>query len=296
MMTPAAPALVSASDAWRMEVRPDLGGALTSLTRGGVPILRPTPPGAGDVLDTACFPLVPFANRVAGGVFQVGGRAVRLPVMLRFAPHALHGDGWQARWSVAAHAPTSVDLTLERPGDPDGWPWRYRAKLRFAIDPRGLTVDLTLTNADATPMPAGLGLHPYFVRTAGARLSLEASGVWRTDDSRIPVALVPPGEVVDWSTGPALCDVPPVDHAYAGWTGEARLTGGGRTVVLQADPVARWVQVYAPPGEAYVCVEPVSHRPDALNAPAGEVSGLTWLAPGETMALRMRISVEADAS
>lgn len=288
----AAPLVLVAGD-WWVEVRPELGGAITALTHAGAPVLRPTPPGTAEVLETGCFPLVPYANRIAGGRFSFEGREVRLPVLPRFAPHALHGDGWLQPWTVEALTSTRISLGLVWTGARDGagWPWRYRAVQTLQLDADGLTVDLSLTNDDATDMPGGVGLHPYFVRADDARLTLAASGVWRTDATLIPEALVAPGEVVDFAGGAALAGLPLVDHAYEGWGGEARLDGGGRTLVLQADPGARRVQVYAPPGEPFVCVEPVSHRPDAVNAPAGEASGLRVLAPGETMSLRMRVSL-----
>jgi aldose 1-epimerase len=288
----AAPLVLVAGD-WWVEVRPELGGAITALTHAGTPVLRPTPAGTAEVLETGCFPLVPYANRIAGGRFSFRGREVRLPVLPRFAPHALHGDGWLQPWTVEALTSTRLALGLVWTGARDGvgWPWRYRAVQTLQLDADGLTVDLSLTNDDATDMPGGVGLHPYFVRADDARLTLAASGVWRTDATLIPEALVAPGEVVDFAGGAALAGLPLVDHAYEGWGGEARLDGGGRTLVLQADPGARRVQVYAPPGEPFVCVEPVSHRPDAVNAPAGEASGLRVLAPGETMSLRMRVSL-----
>ena len=288
----AAPLTLAAGD-WRVEVRPELGGAITALTHAGAPVLRPTPAGTEEVLETGCFPLVPYANRIAGGAFTFAGREVRLPVLPRFAPHALHGDGWLKPWTVEALTPTRLTLGFAWAGDPEGWPWRYRAVQTLQLDADGLTVDLALTNDDATDMPGGVGLHPYFVRPDDARLTLAASGVWRTDATLIPEALVAPGEVVDFAGSVALAGLPLVDHAYEGWSGEARLAGGERTVVLQADPGARRAQVYAPPGEAFVCVEPVSHRPDAVNAPAGEATGLRVLAPGETMSLRMRLSLAA---
>lgn len=287
-----APLTLAAGD-WRVEVRPELGGAITALTHAGSPVLRPTPAGTDEVLEAGCFPLVPYANRIAGGAFTFGGRDVRLPVLPRFAPHALHGDGWLNPWTAEALTPTRLALGFAWAGDAEGWPWRYRAQQTLQLDAEGLTVDLALTNDDASDMPGGIGLHPYFVRPDDARLTLAASGVWRTDATLIPEALVAPGEVVDFAGGVALAGLPLVDHAYEGWSGEARLAGGGRTIVVQADPGARRAQVYAPPGEAFVCVEPVSHRPDAVNAPAGQATGLRVLAPGETMSLRMRLSLAA---
>jgi len=60
---------------WICELRPGLGGAITSLGLGGGPVLRPTPETASAILETACFPLVPYANRIADAGFQFQGRA-----------------------------------------------------------------------------------------------------------------------------------------------------------------------------------------------------------------------------
>jgi aldose 1-epimerase len=83
-----------AAGGWSATIRPELGGAVLGLDWRGHPVLRPTPDGSNDILETACFPLVPYANRIAGGRFAFGGHRVALPVPERFAPHALHGDGW----------------------------------------------------------------------------------------------------------------------------------------------------------------------------------------------------------
>ena len=57
----------------RLALDPALGGALLSFRKGDVDLLRPTPAGASDVLETACFPLVPYANRIADGRFVPTG-------------------------------------------------------------------------------------------------------------------------------------------------------------------------------------------------------------------------------
>ena len=89
---------------WRATLLPDLGGAIGSLAFKGHEILRPTPAGASDVLQTACFPLVPYANRIAHGRFTFDGAVIQLPVPARFAPHAIHGIGWQRAWGTTLPA------------------------------------------------------------------------------------------------------------------------------------------------------------------------------------------------
>lgn len=277
---------------WTATLRPDLGGALLDLDWRSTPVLRPTPDGTDEILQTACFPLVPFANRIADGRFRFGGRDVVLPALEQFAPHALHGEGWLRPWAVDSADARCAVLSLS--GGGDAWPWPWTAIQTVTLSDDGLRIDLAMTSTADEPAPAGLGLHPYFHRTPNARLILAAVGVWLTDAREIPERLAPPADLIDWSRGEVVADAPFVDHAYAGWSGSARLEGGGRTVMLQASDNARWAQVYAPEGEPFVCIEPVTHRPDAIHAPAGEVSGLTVLEPGDTLAVSMTIAIEGN--
>lgn len=281
--------LLEAGD-WRATLAPERGGAVLSLDWRGQPVFRPTPGGATDILETACFPLVPYANRIADGSFVFEGRAMQLTALDRFAPHALHGDGWLRPWTVERQTANRVEMRLNWPGDPEGWPWPWRARQVVELTDEGLRIALTLTNTGDAVMPAGLGLHPYFHRCADSRLTLSADGVWITDAREIPERLGALAEIADWSEGLALADAPFVDHAYAGWDGAAVLDGGGRRVTLSADAPARWTQVYAPPGADFFCVEPVTHRPDAHNAPNDEAHGLVDLAAGATLSLAMEIA------
>jgi aldose 1-epimerase len=272
---------------WRATLLPGLGGAIGSLDRRGEPVLRPTPDGADDPLQVACFPLVPYANRIADGRFAFGGREVRLTPTPRFEPHALHGNGWRSAWTVADVEEASATLALEHPAGE--WPWAWRAEQRFALDADGLTVVLTLRNLSGEPMPAGLGLHPYFVRRADTVLRLRSDAVWLPDGSLIPRTTGRPDAVVDWSGGARVAEAPFVDHAYSGWDGLAEIAGAGPRITLTAEG-SRWVHVYVPVGEDYFCVEPVNHRPNGLNAPEGEDAGVRILAPGQAATLNMRIT------
>lgn len=271
-------------------MRPDLGGALTNLTRDDRPILRPTVEGATDPLLTACFPLVPFANRIAGGEFEFEGRRVSLPVLDAFAPNALHGQGWLSAWSIEDQSEDAITLVLEH--EAGAWPWRYQAVQTISLSERGLRIDLSVCNWDEASMPAGLGLHPYFPRDEQTHLRLNTDAVWLLDDKDIPARVGPPSAVFDWSADPRMEDAPAVDHCYGGWNGEAELSSDEAVIRLDASPNARWVQVYAPQGRPFCCVEPVTHRPDAVHARRSSDSGLVVLEPGRTLSMWMEIGVD----
>ena len=279
--------IVVAAGDWRAEIDPSLGGSILSLAFRDRPILRPTPAGANDPLQAACFPLIPYANRINHGRFRFEGRAFDIGATPGFEPHALHGLGWLRPWEVTQANADSAVLTFRHAAGP-GWPWAFEAEQRFVLSERGLRIDLTLTNRDAHTAPAGVGLHPYFRRPAEARLTIAAPQVWLSDDTLIPCELAKAEALFDWSESPLVADAPFVDNAYEGWTGAAHLASSEGVVTLSAPGVSR-AHVYAPQGADFICIEPVSHRPDALNAPADEASGLTILQPGETLSLSMTI-------
>ena len=282
------------AEAWSAAVSPALGGAILDLNHADRPIFRPKPPDSVAILETACFPLVPYANRIAGGRFRFSGEDVALPVLPEFAPHALHGDGWLRAWSVDRLDQTTVSMTL-RGGD-DHWPWAWSATQTIRLSGSGLRVELSMTNEADRPAPAGLGLHPYFHRQPDTCLTLAADHVWLTGADEIPDQLAASSSLMDWSGGAALASAPPVDHAYAMRHSQAVLEDGSGRIVLSASDNCRWTQVYATPGGDFVCVEPVTHRPNAANAPPDENSGLAILSPGESLSIWMTIGVTAPSA
>lgn len=277
------------ADGWTAELRPELGGAITALRRDGRDVLRATPEGATDPLETACFPLTPYANRIAGGRFVFEGREVEIPTLAAFAPHALHGDGWLKPWAVVEATADRAVLTLDG-GDDAHWPWAYRARQAVSLDRDGLTIRLDMTNVSSEPMPAGLGLHPYFPRPEGARLKAATTGVWMGPDI-VPDRLAASGRIADWigqEVDAAARAAALIDNAYEGWSGVAELTDGDGVTTVTADTDR--LHVYAPPGEDFCCLEPVTHRPDVFNQAAPGEGGFFVLAPGQILSLRMTVT------
>jgi aldose 1-epimerase len=274
--------------AWAATVAPAMGGAVLSLEDAGRPIFRPTPADATEILETACFPLIPYANRIAGARFSFGRDTVDLPTLPDFAPHALHGDGWLRAWSVTDQKPDSVSMTLQ--GGGDHWPWAWSAIQTVRLSASGLRIDLSIVNESDRAAPAGLGFHPYFHRAPESRLTLPADGVWLTGADEIPERLAPVASLMDWSDGPAIAAAPWIDHAYATPAPGAVLDDNHGRLILSASDNCRWTQVYAPTGRDFLCLEPMTHRPDAIHAPAAEHSGQVVLRPGGALAIWMTVA------
>ena len=282
----------------RVRVAPEIGGAIASysLTRGAarLDLMRPAPPHAVEpsILDFACFPLVPYSSRIRNGRFRFGGRDIRLPPNFGAYPHSIHGHGWQRPWTVVAQNADAINLEYRHPAD--AWPWTYSARQVITLDGEGLMMELSATNLSESPMPIGLGFHPYFPRAREARLKANVSSVWRMDDEVMPIERVRLLADLDLPGGVALSSIT-LDNGFEGWDGVARLDWPHLGIGLDltaSSLLAHRLVVYAPAAQDFFCVEPVSHMTDAFNrADQGEPdTGMRVLEPEETVSAWMRLT------
>jgi aldose 1-epimerase len=270
---------------WQAQLRPETGGAIAALRHRGVDVLRPMPEDAVSPLGSACVPLAPWCNRIRDGRFAFGGREVRLPANFPPEPHSLHGLSWQRPWSVAGRAEDECMLVDDYDGR-GAWPWAYRAQQDVRVGPNGCAVTLTLTNRSDQAMPAGIGLHPYFRRHPETELAFTADHVLLTGADPLPTGIsAPAGHFGDFAAGSPL-PAETVDHCFAGWDGAALLRDGLGTIALSADG-APHLHLYAPADGSALCLEPVSHTPDAPNRAPAE---LILLEPGGSASLTLRIA------
>ena len=289
--------LTLVSGSLELQLVPPLGGSIARLdycTAEGerIPCLRGVEGKATNPLDCACFPLVPFANRVRGGRFVLRGREVVLQPNLQGDPSPLHGQGWLAPWEVASASAADAELVFRH--KPDEWPWAYEARQHFALNPEGLSVRLSCANQAGEPMPCGLGLHPYFPCTEESRIDAEVGCAWTIDEQVLPTEKVL-AEGRHSLRDRLICGQD-LDNGFGDWGGAARIEAPGLPFRLElSSPDARFLHIYSPPSGGFFAAEPVGHANAALNEPEGDWSdlGLRVLAPGEMMSLTMRITVIA---
>ena len=266
--------------AYRLTLDPDRGGSIASFTWNGAPLFRAT--CGPSVLDSSCFPLVPFSNRIAFGRLDWMGHAVELVPNMPGSdhPHVLHGFGWLVPWVPVEHDGQSA--ILEHRHAADAWPWSYAARQHLSLTPDGLTHRLDLTNTSDTAMPAGLGFHPYFPMTAEARYRGLHRGEWLTSAQGLPLHLDERDPAVDWWDG-APVHTRAVDTVYTGRTGALEIEWPDRGIALTVSPSENlpFTVVYTPAGEDFFCVEPVSHATDPFHRNA--IDEIVSLAPGTTM-------------
>lgn len=259
------------------------GGVLGAATAGGLPFLRPSQ-GLGPT-DSACFPMVPLCNRVAGNRFVFAGQEYRLAPNSN-DPFYLHGDGWLTEWEVSQSSRNQAVLRFTHTSGP----FHYEAQETIRLDGTTLHLHLSVRNTGTEAMPFGLGFHPYFPRE-GAELQFTADSRWSEGSGHLPRAVgsIPPD--VDF-VEPRPLPKNWQNNAYGGWQGKARIhwRHQGISLELQADPLFDSLMLYAPDtDDSYFCVEPMSHLPNTLNMPGQP--GLHVLAPDHTLAGGIRMTI-----
>lgn len=290
------PLLRLGRDELSLGILPEAGGAIVWLTAGGVDVLRRGHPAAvaSDPTTAACFPLVPYSGPVAGGRFRFADREHGLARTHPGEPEPIHGEGWVVSWELVEHQAEAALLRYRHVPRPGTFPFPYLAEQRIALTDGGLSIEVSVANLGERPMPAGIGVHPYFPDRRGLRLRLEATGVW----SRRPLAGGPPVLPVspEWDFAePRSATALVVDDSFPGWGGRARLDwpDPGLAVEITADPVFRMVQLFSTANEDFLCVEPVSNANDGFNLLAAGVAGhgVEVLAPRKRLAGAVRLGV-----
>jgi aldose 1-epimerase len=257
---------------------PTLGGGVAAWqldAKGGpLDLWRPWDRLSTDRYRLASFAMLPWSNRISGGGFEHAGRFHRITPNRAGEPYPIHGDGWLQAWALAQPAADTLVLTLESHRF-DRNPYDYRATQTFRLVEGGLDQTVTVTHLGDASLPYGLGLHPWFPRGAGTRLTAPVQGVWLSGADPLPTGHAtqfPPSW--DLREG-ASVNGSLIDNGYTGWAGTAciewpeqrlrmTMTVPEVSASAGASPHA-YCLLYRPPVGPAFCFEPVTHPIDAFH-------------------------------
>jgi aldose 1-epimerase len=250
---------------------------------------------------TAGIPLLhPWANRLAGPLYEAAGRKVILDLSSRLL-HLdgnrlpMHGVGWASlAWEVYEAKPDRIAARLD-------WkcaellavfPFRHRLEMTVALQPGGLTVETTLVAGSDGPVPVSFGFHPYFgipgLPRAQWRLTLPAMRRLVCDGHGIPSGGEQPIGAFDSRLGETDFDdgfvVPQEPAAFS-------LAGAGRRITVEFLAGFRFAQIFAPKDKDCIAIEPMTAATNALSSGRG----LNLVGPGERLRTAFAITVSSIA-
>ncbi len=274
-----------------VELAPEIGGSVASFRMlradGTFNLMRPmseearTNRKAGGA---AMFPMVPYANRIAGNRFDFEGRTYQFQPNVPGELLAIHGTGWQSEWTVSTANTASAELHLNRKAQNE--PYSYSAFQRFCLSPDRLLVMTGVENHGDRAMPFGFGQHPCWDRHPDVTLQFNSTHLWFGGTAGMATERIATPPELDFSQAQPL----PrsfLDNCYGGWDGRAVITfpRSGVGLRMEASSLFRHLMLYCDPAKTFFCVEPQTHAAGSLNRLAydGEDSlGMLVLKPGES--------------
>ncbi|WP_420548077.1 aldose 1-epimerase [Curvivirga sp.] len=270
---------------FKATISPPLGGSLLSFTEdldvGTHHHLRPAPIGTNDVLQSACYPLVPFSNRVLNASFNWEGEQINLNPNFAPEPHMIHGHGWQNPWQITEIQPNQACLSYRHQAN--NWPWSYEALLSYSLSVHGLTIQLSITNLSEENMPAGIGLHPFFPKQEQTIVITDVEAIQLNDTNKHPVRIDKTHyalKQLQYGTSFPMG----LDNCFINWSGHATIQNN-RKLEISTSEIFSHMVLYTPNGQNFFCLEPVSHLNSALNLKKNNCfeAGIIVLKPGETL-------------
>jgi aldose 1-epimerase len=251
---------------------------------------------------TMGIPLLhPWANRLDGLRYAVEDRVVELdpdamPIRLEENGLPIHGLAaacpyWEVTASEADEDAARLAARLDWAAHDDllaGFPFPHVLEMEVRLSGRTVSIQTLLRATGDVAVPVSFGYHPYLTlpgvqrgdwnvqMPVRRRAKLDERGIPTGEDEPVPSAPGPLGDETYDDLFPELAHPP-----------EFVLRGGGRCVEVRFEQGYPLAQVYAPPGQEYICFEPMTAPTNAL------VTGerLQSVSPGEAYAARFAIGV-----
>lgn len=290
----------------RCTILPAIGGGISDFSLMGpskffYPLMRRAQPGETNPSSLGSFFMAPWVNRVADATFDFEGRTHKLkPNSPSAGAPAQHGDVRARPWRVESQADEALTLTFTSTEHQNvNWPWRFACRAAYQLTATALRIEFDIENRDASPMPAGCGHHPYFMRRLwddrdDVHLHCPVSGRYPLENG------VPTGPAQREALTEQLSSLRPaprehVDTVFAGFDAAAgatiRYPSSGVTLRITASSNMGHLVLYCPHADnrtgqplSFIAVEPQSQVNGALNWPQwGAASGTAILKPGETL-------------
>lgn len=273
--------------------------------------------------------LIPFANRIRGTLSSDGtgiattvfGKQVELPANWGGkAPgaerYAMHGLALAASVNNLTRSSDDASDRVRAVFDAGNfgghWLSSTRVEYLYALSSGAFSLAVTARNVGTERLPIGIGWHPYFAIPSGnrsqARLRIPAAMRVAVNDYD---EVLPTGELLPVSDtsydfrvtdGRALGDRY-LDDCFVGLERDANTGDLSCEIVDPAaqyglrvtatSPQVRAVQVYAPPGEQFVALEPQFNLADPFGAEWGRGvnTGMVSLEPGESVTYSVRLEL-----
>ncbi len=249
-----------------------------------------------NVLDCACFPLVPFGNRVQDNRFVYDGVSYQLQPNVEWEAHYLHGDGWLGEWNCVSVSDTSLVLSFNYANDI----YQYTAYQHIELNQNQIELSLSVTQLGDVAMPFGLGWHPYFPLDTQTTLHACATDYFLEEANHIAGKKMGLPKHLDFNTAKPIPQQW-INNGFDGWDGRAKINYAQYEINLSTNPPCPVYFIFVSDSAIdpnyhfnYFCFEPMTHQ--ANDHQHSHHSHLVRLEKNQTLTQSMRLDFKLKGS
>ncbi|MBJ7880866.1 aldose 1-epimerase [Gelidibacter salicanalis] len=259
------------------------GGSLQELTLNNLPLIVDLAPLTYSTTYASAL-LFPFANRIKDGQYRFNDQQFQLNTNNKEENNALHGLVYNKSFSVthqSAHK-EGAELIMEYDYKQleDGFPFPFKMRLKYTFTKTGLDLNVSVINTSDATFPFTIGWHPYFLSQ-----NLDHSILKFESGHKLNIG--------DRNIGLDLESISPIDSVVLRnktlddcWQlkgTDVRFETPNYKLNLSSSQADNFLQVYTPPKEHIIAIEPTTGVSDSFNNKLGlkflepkEIFDITW--------------------
>jgi aldose 1-epimerase len=263
------------------------GASLQEFTLAGHQIIKDLSPLT--YADTyASAVLFPFANRIKGGTYTFNNKTFQLEINQKEEQNALHGLVYNKTFTlIDSHANkdfASMTLEYNEANKSIGFPYTYSIQLEYVFNKAGFKLKVTAKNTDTKAFPFTLGWHPYFASSNLHESSIKLDSIRKTvlDKRNITTGLerIKTTETIEIKNQK-------FDDCWILNSNEVLFNTPKYRLKLSATGGTHFLQIYTPPKENTIAIEPTTGVSDSFN----NQIGLKTLNPNDSYSITWSLHI-----
>lgn len=262
------------------------GGSLQQLKLDGIPIIEDLHPLTYDTTYASAL-LFPFVGRTAEGKYTFGD--IDYQFALNDGQNALHGLLYNKEFEfLNAELLTDkavISLVYNETEKSSGFPFLYKVAVTYTITENELNLQFKVTNTGNKPFPFNVGWHPYFKSSnlSESKLHFKSSQAVEMNAAILPEKIK---KIKPLATLPIKDQQ--FDDCFVLDDNHIAFETPRYKLHINSGPSVRYLQIYTPPKENVIAIEPQTATANSFN----NSWGLKTLEPGASFSLAWQLSLE----
>lgn len=263
------------------------GASLQELTLNSVPIIQDLYPLTYQ--DTyASSILFPFASRIEDGKYSFENRAYQTEINELDRSNSLHGFVYNKEFKIVDHQlesdSASIVLEYNETNQTKGFPFTYKMQITYVLQNDLLSLKVNVFNTSKKTFPFTIGWHPYFTSS-----DLYTSTLKFDSDTKVlfDKGLITRDTEMYNSNSEIKIKDKNLDDCYFLNSNTIEFSTPDYTLHLNSTVENNFLQVYTPPKENVIAIEPTTGISNSFN----NKIGLKTLAPNQEFEIAWQLQI-----